>query len=108
MQGFAELFRALDEQRGTNAKVAAMADYFGRVSAADGAWAVYFLSGRRLKRLIGPVQLRECLAQMTRLPAWLVDETHQHVGDLAATVALMLDTPAVGGAAPDPGLSPWV
>ncbi|PZA00253.1 ATP-dependent DNA ligase [Gammaproteobacteria bacterium 2W06] len=108
MQGFAELFRALDEQRGTNAKVAAMADYFSRVSAADGAWAVYFLSGRRLKRLIGPVQLREWLAQMTGLPAWLVDETHQHVGDLAETVALMLDTPADGGAAPDPGLAHWV
>jgi len=45
MQGFAALFRELDEQRGTNAKVAAMADYFSRVSAADGAWAVTFSAG---------------------------------------------------------------
>lgn len=111
MQGFADLFRALDEQRGTNAKVDAMTEYFRQVSAADGAWAVYFLSGRRLKRLIGPVQLREWLTQMTGLPAWLIEETHQHVGDLAETVALMLETPtrtAGDGDGADPGLATWV
>lgn len=109
MQDFADLFRALDEQRGTNAKVDAMTEYFCQVSAADGAWAVYFLSGRRLKRLIGPVQLREWLTQMTGLPAWLIEETHQHVGDLAETVALMLEAPTrTAGDGAGPGLATWV
>jgi len=108
MQAFADLFRELDEQRGTNAKVAAMARYFEQASAADGAWAVYFLSGRRLKRLIGPVQLRGWLAEMAELPDWLVEETHQHVGDLAETVALMLESDADAVTPPDPGLAHWV
>ena len=109
MQAFASLFRELDEQRGTNAKVDAMTEYFSHVSAADGAWAVYFLSGRRLKRLIGPVQLREWLTQMSGLPAWLVEETHQHVGDLAETVALMLETGvATTTDSADAGLATWV
>lgn len=108
MQGFASLFRTLDEQRGTNAKVEAMTEYFATVTPADGAWAVYFLSGRRLKRLIGPVQLRSWLTEMTGLPAWLVEETHQHVGDLAETVALMLDQTADPQAAADAGLATWV
>ena len=92
MQAFARLYRQLDEQRGTNAKVDAMADFFARVEPDDGAWAVYFLSGRRMKRLIGPVRLREWLARCSGLPEWLVEETHQHVGDLAETIALMLET----------------
>ena len=47
MKQFASLYRALDETTKTNRKVAAMRDYFSQCSAADGAWAVYFLSGRR-------------------------------------------------------------
>ena len=108
MQAFAALFRELDEQRGTNAKVAAMADYFSRVEPADGAWAVYFLSGRRLKRLIGPMQLRQWLADASGLPGWLVEETHEHVGDLAETVALLLDGPGDGGAIDNRGLAVWL
>ena len=57
MKRFAELFRALDETTSTNAKVAAMVDYFRGVAPEDGAWAVYFLSGRRLKRLVGGARL---------------------------------------------------
>ena len=108
MQGFAALFRVLDEQRGTNAKVGAMADYFASAPAGDGAWAVYFLSGRRLKRLIGPVQLRHWLADLSGLPQWLVDETHEHVGDLAETVALILEGPGDRQAADARSLATWV
>lgn len=107
MQAFAQLFRQLDEARGTNAKVAAMTDFFATASDADGAWAVYFLSGRRIKRLIGPQRLREWLASATGLPDWLVTETHEHVGDLAETIALMLQ--GQPGSTPDErGLAEWV
>ena len=108
MQDFARLFRALDEARGTNDKVAAMADYFATVAPADGAWAVYFLSGRRLKRLIGPMQLRQWLAEASDLPAWLVEETHEHVGDLAETVALLLEGPVTAEPADERGLATWL
>ncbi len=108
MQAFAALYQRLDEQRGTRAKVAAMAAYFADVDPADGAWAVYFLSGRRIKRLIGPAQLRQWLAKASGLPAWLVDETHQHVGDLAETIALVLDTDATSAPTPTRSLADWV
>ncbi len=107
MHAFAELFQTLDRARGTNAKVSAMAAYFSQASAADGAWAVYFLSGRRIKRLIGPTRLREWLAEATGLPDWLVTETHEHVGDLAETIALMLPE-GVEQADDQRGLAEWV
>lgn len=107
MQAFAQLFRQLDEARGTNAKVAAMTDFFATSAEADGAWAVYFLSGRRIKRLIGPQRLREWLASATGLPDWLVTETHEHVGDLAETIALMLPGQATA-VADRRGLAEWV
>ena len=109
MQAFAKLFQRLDEQRGTKAKVTAMADYFASASAADGAWAVYFLSGRRLKRLIGPVQLRQWLAQASGLPLWLIEQTHEHVGDLAETIALVLtEQPTQANPTAAIGLAEWV
>jgi DNA ligase N terminus. len=108
MQPFAQLFQQLDEQRGTKAKVAAMTDYFASTPAADGAWAVYFLSGRRLKRLIGPVQLRQWLAQASGLPLWLIEQTHEHVGDLAETVALVLSDQRPRRTTRADGLADWV
>ena len=108
MKAFAALFQRLDQERGTNAKVAAMVDYFTATDPADGAWAIHFLSGRRIKRLIGPVQLREWLAEASGLPAWLVEETHQHVGDLAETIALILPPARAEPTTDARGLARWV
>ena len=49
---FAGLYDAIDRTTSTNAKVAAMAAYFAAAPPADAAWAVFFLTGRRLKRLL--------------------------------------------------------
>ena len=51
MKAFADLYAALDETTKTNEKVAALARYFAAAPPADAAWAVYFLIGRRPKRL---------------------------------------------------------
>jgi DNA ligase 1 len=47
MKAFADLYAALDETTKTTGKVRALVDYFGRVTAADAAWATYFLIGRK-------------------------------------------------------------
>ena len=52
MIAFARLYAALDGTNSTSAKVEAMAGYFAVAPPADAAWAVYFLTGRRLTRLI--------------------------------------------------------
>lgn len=107
MKRFTRLFQELDRTTSTNAKVAAMRAYFKQAPAADGAWAVYLLSGRRMKRLVGASRLRVWLVEASGLPPWLVEEAYQHVGDLAETIALMLDRPEQEAAEDEP-LHRWV
>ena len=40
---------------------------------ADSAWAAYILSGRRLKRFIGPTLLYRWLIDAAALPEWLIE-----------------------------------
>ena len=93
MKAFVELFEALDRTTKTNAKVSALVEYFRETEPADAAWAVYFLTGQRLKRLVGTRELREWTAEFAGLPLWLVEDSYQHVGDLAETMALLAPEP---------------
>ena len=101
MQAFADMYTALDSTTRTQAKLDVLTAYFDGVDPHDGAWAVYILTGRRMKRLVGPRRLREWLAEASGLPDWLVEETYQHVGDLAETISLLMEDdserPAVQG-----------
>ncbi len=100
MQRFCQLYEALDGTTRTNAKVAAMVRYFEAVPAEDAAWAVFFLTGQRLKRLISGRTLRAWALRRTGLPEWLVDDAYAAVGDSAETVALLLDHGAPADALP--------
>ena len=91
MQRFSQLYDELDQTTKTNAKVAAMVDYFQEVPAEDAAWAVFFLTGQRLKRLISGRVLREWALNASGLPEWLVVDSYAAVGDSAETVSLLLD-----------------
>ncbi|NND90512.1 MAG: ATP-dependent DNA ligase [Granulosicoccus sp.] len=106
MQAFSQLYQTLDQTTSVNAKVAAMVSYFQLACARDAAWAVYFLSGRRLKRLVPVGILRDCLRQTSELPEWLIDETYTNVGDLAETIALLVAEP--GKADDELSLADWV
>ena len=90
MKDFAALFDRLDRTTGTNAKLSALADYFRQARPEDAAWAVYFLTGRRLKRLVNTRELREWTAEASGLALWLIEESYEHVGDLAETMHLLL------------------
>lgn len=90
MKLFTELFERLDGTTSTLAKVKAMADYFDAAPAADAAWAVFFLSGRRFKRLVAPGKLRPWALEATGLPEWLFEDCYSNVGDLAETLALLV------------------
>ena len=50
MEAFARLFDALDRTTSVNAKVAALVEYFRGAPADAAAWALFFLTGRRLRR----------------------------------------------------------
>jgi DNA ligase-1 len=90
MKRFARLFAELDETTKTNAKVAAMVRYFSSADPADAAWAVYFLSGNRPKRLIGARRLAAWAMEQADVAAWLFEESYHSVGDLAETISLLL------------------
>jgi DNA ligase 1 len=91
MRAFSQLYEELDSTTSINAKLAALSRYFKRAPADDAAWATYFLSGRRLKRIVGSATLRSWLLQETQLPEWLLEETYSQVGDLAETIALLVE-----------------
>ena len=91
MHRFSRLFDELDSTTKTNVKVAAMVAYFREVPPEDAAWAVYFLIGRRPKRLISGKVLRNWALEASKLPEWLVDDCYAAVGDSAETVSLLLD-----------------
>ena len=91
MRRFAELFAALDQTTSTNEKVAAMGRYFTSAPPADAAWAVFFLTGRRLKRLLPWSAIGEWTMHVTGLASWMLEECWSVVGDGAETAALILD-----------------
>jgi DNA ligase-1 len=88
---FARLYDAIDRTTSTNAKVAAMVDYFRTAPPADAAWAMFFLTGRRLKRLVPSASIRDWTLAATGLETWLLEECYAVVGDGAETAALLLD-----------------
>ncbi len=90
MRLFADLYDRLDGTTSTNAKVAAMRAYFDEAPPEDAAWALYFLTGRRLKRCVGSRALRSLVLESSGLAPWLVDECYAAVGDFAETVALLV------------------
>jgi DNA ligase-1 len=96
MKRFAELYDAIDRTMSTRAKVAAIADYFRAAPAGDAAWALFFLTGRRLKRLLPTAVLHELALEITGLPEWLVAESYQAAGDFAETLALLVDQTGTG------------
>jgi DNA ligase 1 len=102
---FALLFRELDETTRTADKVEAMVRYFREAPPADAAWAVYFLSGSRPKRLVAVRKLAAWAAESASVPDWLFEECYHTVGDLAETIALLLPLPASSSDRP---LYQWV
>src|SRR5437762_3518098 len=93
MRRFTELFLALDATTGTRDKVGALVAYFTAAPPDDAAWAAYFLTGRKLKRLVGTRDLVGAALDTTGIPPWLFDASYEAVGDLAETIALLLPAP---------------
>lgn len=90
MHRFLELIEQLDSTTSTNEKIHFIASYFKDVSAGDSAWALFFLSGHRLKRFISSVKLWEWCMEESGISPWLVEEGYAHVGDSAELIALLI------------------
>ncbi len=91
MKRFSRLVIELAETRRTSAKVALLENYLREAPAADVAHVLGFLVGRRRPRRLPTRRLREWLAESIELPEWLVAACHEHVGDLAETLAILAE-----------------
>lgn len=89
MKQFARLFEQIDQTQSTNEKIQFMVDYFQKAPSSDAAWALYFLSGKRMKRLIGSSKLVQWCLDELNMPHWLFQESYAFVGDTAETITLL-------------------
>jgi len=94
MKGFAQCYTELDRSTGTLDKRAGLIAYFREVPPDDAVWALWLLSGGKLKGIANTRELREWISEETDTAAWLVDDSYDHVGDLAETLTLLMDDPA--------------
>ncbi len=93
MRRFAEFYARVDATTSTDAKLAAMVGYFRGVPDADAAWAVYFLSGQRLKGTVSTRVLWAAALEATGIAEWLLGECVDAVGDFSETISLLLPEP---------------
>src|SRR5207253_11130177 len=100
MRAFAELYAALDATTKTSVKVDALACYFAHAAAADAAWAVYFLSGRKPRQAVPTRKLQAWAAEVAGISDWLFEESAAVVGDLAEAIALVLPPPTLAADRP--------
>lgn len=98
MQAFTAMYEALDASTGTNDKVAALVAYLQAAEPGDAAWAAWILTGGRVKRAVSHTDLRLALQEATGMPAWLISESYEAVGDLSETISLLLPDDATGEA----------
>lgn len=90
MRKFVALFDHIDQTQSTNEKVLHIKNYFISCSDEDGAWALFFLCGHRLKRFISSRMLLTWSLELIQLPDWLIEESYASVGDTAETISLLL------------------
>ena len=75
MRRFAALFAALDATTKTLDKQRSLEAYFRDAPPADAAWATFFLTGRRLKRLVRSRDLRDAAVEEDHPLRDMVDAT---------------------------------
>ena len=90
MKAFSALYHRLDATTKTNLKLRAMEEYFHAAAPEDAAWAVYFLTGRKPKRLLRSRLLAEWASEAAGVPEWLFAECYYATGDFAEAIALLL------------------
>ncbi len=93
---FAQLYHDLDQTNQTSRKTSLVTDYIREANdndPRDAAWALMVLTGQRLKRVISSTAMRDAAVEASDLPAWLLEECREVVGDTSETLALLLPPP---------------
>ena len=93
MKDFAQLYADLDASTSTNRKCGHIVNFLKAADARDAAWAVFFLMGGRVRKVVSTALMRRAACEMAAVEDWLFEQSYQAVGDLAETIALLLPLP---------------
>lgn len=95
MNQFAKLYQQLDQASGTKVREEALRAYFAQAESAEASWAIYVLAGGKINagqnRIASTTELRAWVSDLLELPNWMVDDCYRQVGDLAETLALLVE-----------------
>ncbi len=90
MKNFANLHLSLERDLHEEDEIKALSEYFSMAAPAEAAWALFFLTGKSLKQLIKPAELKSFALRFCNYPEWLFKECSDVVGDLSETISLIL------------------
>ncbi len=93
MKHFSELISTVEMTNKTNAKIAALANYFETAEDRDKLWLIALFTGKRPKRPVKTTLMKEWAMEIANIPEWLFLESYSAVGDLAETISLILPEP---------------
>jgi DNA ligase-1 len=93
MKRFSALISAIEITNKTNAKIAALVEYFTVAEDKDKLWMIALFTGKRPPRPVKSSLMKIWCAEITELPEWLFLESYSTVGDLGETLALLLPPP---------------
>lgn len=91
MNDFVELYQNLDSTTSTNDKVDFLVEYLRNAREDDAAWTVFLFGDGKFKRPVSTSQMREVTYDLAGIPEWLFEDAYAKVGDLAETIALILN-----------------
>ena len=90
MKHFSLLIEDLDKTNKVSARIQALVRYFQSAEDIDKLWAIALLMDKRPKRPVNTTLLRGWAAELSGVPGWLFEESYHVVGDLAETIALLV------------------
>ncbi len=105
MKLFSELYLALKRNNPDIEKTGLLIDYFSNAYRRDSIWALYFLTGGKLKRAVKTSELKELALEFSGIPDWLFDESYGIVDDVMETISLILPAEKIHS---EKSLSYWI
>lgn len=94
MKAFAQLIHSLDSTNKTNQKLEAIQHFLDEATENDKLWFLALFTGKRPKRNVPTLLMKQWAMQEAGLPEWLFQEAYASVGDLAETLSLVLPEPS--------------
>lgn len=95
LDDFASLYQTLFLDKNPDNRVYALEEFLIKNEDVEKSLALDLLHGYQIKPLIRRLQLLDWLMEYTKLPDWLIEESHRVTGDWSETFSLIIGNPHV-------------